>query len=404
MNQQDHQRKLPEGWRWTELGVLYNLVNGDAYKETDWSQTGVPIIRIQNLNDPAKPFNYWNGPTDDLVSVKSGNLLLAWSGTPGTSFGAHLWNREPGVLNQHIFRLDQKNDCINSEWAVSAINHQLAVLIGKAHGGVGLRHVTKSVVQALKIPVPSLAEQRRIVAILNEQMGAVERARAAAEAQLEAAKALPATYLRYVFNSPEAQKWLRKRLGEVCEINPRRPELGRPDEAPTTFVPMEAVDHRLAVVVRPETRPYGEVRKGYTYFAEGDVLFAKITPCMQNGKHAIARGLIEGVGFGSTEFHVLRPTAEITSEWIHFFLRQPWVLHAATAYFEGAVGQQRVPSDFLFALEIPLVPLPEQRRIVAILNEQMAEAERARKSIEEELDTINKLPAALLRRAFNGEL
>src|SRR5438132_866179 len=94
---------------------------------------------------------------------------------------------------------------------------------------------------------------------------------------------------------PEGWRWVR--LGEVCEINPRRPVgFSRPEDAPTTFVPMPAVDDREGIIARPEIKPYSAVRRGYTYFAEGDVLFAKITPCMQNGKHAIACDLTGGVG------------------------------------------------------------------------------------------------------------
>lgn len=81
---------LPPGWQVVRLGEVAQLVNGDAYKDSDWSDRGTPIIRIQNLNHPSKPFNYWAGPLNDRVVVESGDVLLAWSGTPGTSFGAHL--------------------------------------------------------------------------------------------------------------------------------------------------------------------------------------------------------------------------------------------------------------------------------------------------------------------------
>jgi len=202
---------------------------------------------------------------------------------------------------------------------------------------------------------------------------------------------------------PQGWRWVR--LGEVCKINPRRPaDLNRNEEELTSFVPMSAIDARLGVILNPETRSFGEVKNGYTYFEEDDVLFAKITPCMQNGKHAIAKGLINGFGFGTTEFHVLRPGSEIRSDWIYRFLRQPVILKAATAHFTGAVGQQRIPASFLENLGMPLPPLPEQRRIAALLNEQMATVERARADIEDQINTINALPAALLRRAFNGEL
>ena len=199
---------------------------------------------------------------------------------------------------------------------------------------------------------------------------------------------------------PNGWRWVR--LGEVCEINPRRPSIDRSDETPTTFVPMEAVDAK-AGIADSHTRPFGEIKKGYTYFAEGDVLFAKITPCMQNGKHAIAENLLDGIGFGTTEFHVLRPGEHIIAAWIHFFVRQPCVLLEATEHFTGSVGQQRLPHEYLFNCKIPLPPIAEQRRIGIILKKQMVAVEKARAAAEEKLKAIDAMPSALLRRAFAGK-
>lgn len=167
---------------------------------------------------------------------------------------------------------------------------------------------------------------------------------------------------------------------------------------------MAAVDGESGAIIRPEIKPYGVIRKGYTWFAENDVLFAKITPCMQNGKHAVARGLIDGIGFGTTEFHVLRPTSRVSSEWIHFFVRQPQLLRDATAHFSGAVGQQRLPEDYLRELELPLPPMSEQKRIVAMLSAQMAQHDRARKLLIEQAELARALGAAYLRKLFPANL
>ena len=196
--------------------------------------------------------------------------------------------------------------------------------------------------------------------------------------------------------------WRTVKLGEVCELNPRRPKLDRATSTPTTFVQMSAVAENGGGIVRPETRPFGQVAKGYTFFAEGDVIFAKITPCMQNGKHAIASNLLDGIGFGSTEFHVFRPGGEIISEWILNFLLQPKILTEATRHFTGAVGQLRVPENVLANMEIALPPKDEQRRLAARLREQMSEVDRARASVQAQLDAAQNLPAALLRAIFTS--
>lgn len=167
---------------------------------------------------------------------------------------------------------------------------------------------------------------------------------------------------------------------------------------------MPAVNERNGSITRPEIKTYQEVRKGYTFFQEGDVLFAKITPCMQNGKHAIARNLLDGIGFGSTEFHVLRPGKRVLAEWVHFFLRQPSILSKATAHFEGSVGQQRVPAAFLANLQIPLPPIAEQHQLVKKLQMQLAAMEEARQAAEAQLASLRQLPASLLRHTFEPVL
>ena len=392
-------------WSNVRLRELCILVNGKAFKPSDWSTSGKPIIRIQNLNDATKPFNYWDGSLEKQIIVNPGTVLLAWSGTPGTSFGAHIWNREDGVLNQHIFRVDFTRPDISPQWFTYSVNQRLDVLIHQAHGGVGLRHVRKSQVETLEIPLPPLSEQKRIATILNDHMADIARARTAAEAQLEATETLSAAYLRETFKSKDAQEWRWPQLKEIAGINPRRPRgLKRPEEAPTTFVPMPSVDGTSGNISDPLEKPFGEIKRGYTYFEENDVLFAKITPCMQNGKHVIARNLIDGIGLGTTEFHVIRPGGEVIPEWIHLYIRQPSILNEAATHFTGSVGQQRVPSYFLENLAIPLPSLSEQKRIADTLNNRMADIAHACTAVKEKLETINQLPSAILRKAFNGEL
>ena len=150
-----------------KLGKLCKLYNGRTYKASDWRTEGIPIIRIQNLKDATKSFNYWAKGFDGQIKVNTGDLLLAWSGTPGTSFGAHIWNGPIGVLNQHIFRVDLDPKKITKEWAMHSINAQLDVLIGGAQGGVGLKHVTKSQVESLDIPTPPIEIQNELVGRLS---------------------------------------------------------------------------------------------------------------------------------------------------------------------------------------------------------------------------------------------
>jgi type I restriction enzyme S subunit len=192
-----------------------------------------------------------------------------------------------------------------------------------------------------------------------------------------------------------------KKLGEIAEINPRRKVIARADDILTSFVPMEAVNEVLGAVTQVIAKPFSKVKKGYTYFENGDVIFAKITPCMQNGKHAVVDSLIDGFGFGSTEFHVVRASKEVLPEWIHYFLRRKETLDAAIRTFTGAVGQQRVPTSFLENLELPVPPLDEQRQIVARLKAQLAEVETARQAARGQVRDADLLQQCVSQAAFD---
>lgn len=193
-------------------------------------------------------------------------------------------------------------------------------------------------------------------------------------------------------------KTLTVQLGEVCEINPSPPRNLKP-ESLCSFVPMEAVDEWSARIVSPSLRPVGEVAKGFTAFAENDVLLAKITPCMENGKCAIARNLHSGFGFGTTEFHVLRAGESVLPEWLFYYWRLPLTRQIAERAMTGSAGQKRVPANHLETLEIPLPSLDEQRRIAAML-EQADQLRRTRRYALELTEDF--LPAAFLER-FNDD-
>jgi type I restriction enzyme, S subunit len=200
--------------RLVPFGDICDLQNGRAFKPTEWSEEGVPIIRIQNLNDENKPFNYCNFDVDKKFHVYQGDLLFSWSGTPGTSFGAFFWKREKGYLNQHIFnvRFDKKQ--CDKFYLRYAINSKLDEIIGQAHGGVGLKHITKGKLEEVKIPLPPLPEQKRIAAILDKA-DELRQKRRSAIAKLD--ELLQATFLD-MFGDPvrNPKGWEVKCLEDIC--------------------------------------------------------------------------------------------------------------------------------------------------------------------------------------------
>ncbi|MCX5977372.1 MAG: restriction endonuclease subunit S [Coprothermobacterota bacterium] len=156
------------------------------------------------------------------------------------------------------------------------------------------------------------------------------------------------------------------RIGDICTIKPRKSQLANlsPDTR-VSFVPMADLnEHRIAF--RPtEEKRLSEVSASYTYFEDNDVLLAKVMPCFENGKAGIARGLLNGLGFGSSEFYVLRPTSQVLPEWIYHCATHPLFRDTAIAQMTGTGGLQRVPRSYAEDFQIPLPPLEVQKEIVA---------------------------------------
>jgi len=198
--------------------------------------------------------------------------------------------------------------------------------------------------------------------------------------------------------------WVCTALEDVCEINPPR----LPDDATeadlVSFVPMAAVEEENGGIDVAAARRLKEVRKGYTQFRSGDVLLAKITPCMENGKLAVVPAMPSSFGYGSTEFFVLRPRRPEFALWIARYLSRRSFRDAARHHMQGAAGQLRVPKKWLQTVEIPVAPLPEQHRIVTKLDELFSELDAGVAALERAQVKLERYRASVLKAAVDGRL
>jgi len=170
--------------------------------------------------------------------------------------------------------------------------------------------------------------------------------------------------------------WQEARLGAIVELNPP-PDAQMPRNEEVTFLPMAAVSEETGSLDLSRARPYGDVRRGFRPFREGDVLFAKITPSMENGKSAVVRGLRSGHGLGSTEFHVLRPSNEIDPAFLRFVVATRQFRHKARRNMTGTAGQLRVPARYLAEVAIRLPAIAEQREIASEIDQQLSRLDAA---------------------------
>ena len=191
------------------------------------------------------------------------------------------------------------------------------------------------------------------------------------------------------------------KIGEICSINPRQND-NIPENSEISFIPMAAVSTNGQVDLS-DTLESSKV-KNYTVFRNGDVLFAKITPCMENGKGAIVHNLANGYGAGSTEFIVLRPNADmITAKWLYLYLSQRSFRWECQQHMTGSAGQKRVPPKYLASCEIPVPPVSEQERIVSKMEELFSKLDTSLAELKTAKEKLKVYRQVVLKEAFEGK-
>lgn len=252
----------------------------------------------------------------------------------------------------------------------------------------------------------SLLEQQRISTILDDSFDAIERAKENAEKNLQNVQEIFESYLQSVFDNP-GEGWENNKINEVCKIKPPKKEARERlnDDDFVSFVPMEDLGILTKDFIVKKERTLKEVSGSYTYFSEGDVLLAKITPCFENGKIGIARNLKNCIGFGSSEYFVFRSLGQVNPVYLYYFLSRNKLRQEGKKNMTGAVGHKRVPKDFIERLEIPYPKsILEQQSIVSKLDTLSIETKKLEGIYQTKLTDLEELKQSILQKAFNGEL
>jgi len=202
------------------------------------------------------------------------------------------------------------------------------------------------------------------------------------------------------------EDWVECSIGEVAELNPKMLNKNNVDtDLEVQFLPMRLVEAVINKIHLTEIKTFGEIqKKSYTYFSDGDILFAKVTPCMENGKIAVASALKNGIGFGSSEFHVFRCSSILLNNYLFNFIVQERFRNNAQRQMTGAVGLRRVPKKYLFNHLIPLPPLPIQRAIVSKIETLFSDLDNGIADLKKAKDQLKIYRQAVLKKAFDGEL
>ncbi|MCG8422375.1 MAG: restriction endonuclease subunit S [Proteobacteria bacterium] len=382
---------------------LCRLVNGRAFTPADWTETGLPIVRIQNLNDRQKPFNRYDGEVKDRFLVADGDILLSWSGSPGTSFGCFVWDRGQAIVNQHIFKVHIDETRIDRDYFVHAVNSRLDEMIALAHGGAGLRHITRSKLESIEIPVPAVDEQRRIVARINACLQRVDEIRALRQEADREAKALLPSSLASVFGELLATCDTMTLGSVVCESRygiSRKCDAGE-DAVPVLRIPNIAdLEVKLADLKYCALAPTELVRLA---LEPGDLLVVRTNGSADLvGRCAVFEGARRPFAFASYLIRLRLDRGRADPTFVAMFLASAHGRDAIAAIRRTSAGQYNVNSENLRAIQIPAVPIRWQRKIAERLRDQESVTRAIAAQQAARMDEADHLRAAILRRSISG--
>jgi len=352
------------------------------------SAEGVPLVRIR---DVVRGYSetYTTEIAGENYIVNDGDLLIGMDG----EFNIAYWKGGRAYLNQRVCRLIPRED-VDRDYIFYYMPQALKA-IEDATPFVTVKHLSAKQLSKILIPLPDMSEQQRISAVLRS----VDRVIAMRKKELDELTNLVKSRFIELFGMPgtDAFGWGLVPLGSTCNINPKKSLDSRlVSGAMVSFVPMPAVTEH-GEIDATAIKEYDEVKTGFTYFAENDVLFAKITPCMENGKGAVAKGLHNGIGFGSTEFHVLRPLSGKTDPyWIYTLTAFSQFRIDAASNMTGSAGQRRVPASFLENYRVSLPPIELQEQFAAFVEQ----TDKSKLAVQKGLQELEILKKSLMQQYF----
>lgn len=388
-------------WINRKLSDVCRLINGRAYKKHEMLSEGpYPLLRVGNFFTN-RGWYYSDMELDPDKYCDNGDLLYAWS----ASFGPKIWDGGKVIYHYHIWKIEIDEELVDKHYLFYLLDWDKELIKSEQGAGTTMVHVTKGSMENRILPFPSLEEQKRIVAILDQAFADIDQARATAETNLKNARELFDSYLEQVF-SQRGESWLNHSLAKICKINPPKSEARkvlREDDL-VSFVPMNCLGIDRMNLDLIESRQLKDVIGSYTYFANNDVLLAKITPCFENGKLGLASNLVNGVGFGSSEFIVFRCNDRLDPKFLYYYLSRKSFLEEGKMRMAGAVGHRRVTKEFIENYPIWFPSTDEQARYVKKFDSLMSDVTNLVEIYTKKILLMEELKKSILYKAFSGEL
>ncbi|MBN1573615.1 MAG: restriction endonuclease subunit S [Deltaproteobacteria bacterium] len=416
--------EIPEHWEKKRLKYLCQFKNGFAFNSDSYVDEGIAIIRIGDikrdidLSQTKKvPKSFFKSHSE--FKIEYGDILLALTGaTIGKTAVFNL--TEDALLNQRVAIVRPQEVTTKAFLKYVIDSHFFKRHIDYECGGGAQDNIGKPEVCDYPLTLPSLPEQtsiadfldrktlqidnlidkkRRLIELLKEYRTAVITH--AVTKGLNPSAKMKDSGIEWIGEIPEG--WGVKRMRFAVQLNPSKQEIAHfPKDTEVSFLPMEMIGEEGELYLE-DFRLLDEVWEGYTYFGDGDVLIAKITPCFENGKGALARELKNGIGFGTTELHVLRTSEYVDSKFIFYLTRQDSFRKIGEAFMTGAAGQKRIPENFIKNLLIMLPNQNEQNEISRYLDNKTKEIYNLIEQHQKSIEMLNEYKTSIISDVVTGK-
>jgi type I restriction enzyme S subunit len=388
---------IPADWEVRKIKSVCTLINGRGFKPFEWQKSGLPIIRIQNLNG-SDEFNFYEGSYDKKLEIEPGQLLFAWSGSRGTSFGPHVWSGPLGLLNYHTWKVQINETEIDKKFFLHALKNLTAFIEDKAHGASALVHTQKWEMEGFEFATPTVkAEQRAIATALSDVDALLIKLNQLITKKRDLKQAAMQQLLTGKTRLPGfSGEWEVKRLGDVVDVDPEN--LGsdsRPDFA-FNYIALEDVDrgflrsHSEQVFALAPSRARRRLR---AY----DIIVSTVRPNLQS--HLLFVNDI-GVWVCSTGFCVLRCQQDMMNPayvFSHFFAS--YLNRQIDALLTGS-NYPAINSGDVRALQIPVPAYDEQTAIATILSDMDAEIA----ALEARREKTRALKQGMMQELLTGRI
>ncbi|MBR7627940.1 restriction endonuclease subunit S [Aeromonas popoffii] len=404
---------VPKGWSHTTLGKVMVFKNGLNFTKADVGEE-IKIVGVSDFKDLSElrsterleSVNVASHIKDDEL-LTDGDLLFVRSNGNKDLIGRCLFF--PEVKERLSFsgftirgRADKKN-ILPQYIAFVARSSFFKSQISQYGGGTNISNLSQQILNDIALPLPPHDEQKKIVQILStwdKAISTTEQLLANSQQQKKALMQQLLTGKKRLLDSNGVRfsgEWITIPLEKLCHINPKRPP--EPKDGLVSFIPMEFVSEDAKLLSTSE-RFYTDVSKGFTSFLDGDILIAKITPCFENGKGCYVQGMKNGVGFGSTEFHVLRANKLSSPLYLYYMTNTSEFRIKGEANMQGSAGQKRVTTDYLKSLKVTVPKQVEEQQKIAVV---ISTADQDITALQQKLDALKQEKKALMQQLLTGK-